>query len=418
MTNKIILFNLLNRILEKRIDSLEKRFINEAKEIEKVNKDITLITKTVNNWKSKLIPKKEEEMKIGFKGVKMIDKQTQTYLQKEEEKRNINNKNLVIDMKPNLNKTVFLPIIKSTNELSPSRFTKNKTHTWKRNMNPGNKRQPTIFDKGIRNNKKNTIKKKVKEEIIIPRKSNSKIIEENFERILSFLDIKEKYALSKLTKDTVCTFLEYFKTIQYKSKIKEIQKETKRLLKIYSQEDLEEDIEPFTLVSGGLQAVTLLNDPFYLQIFNSSTPTPSNDYLIIYRLLFQFLNHRHPFHKIQDPTKFWLKIGTFFIRNSNEKLGNLLRYEFRHLNLSDENIQTIIKMSEPYTDILTPTYYSKECPTTGLFAFLIKEALEYIGAINTENTQPSRLYRNIQYRISKEQSKIDAVDLFIKRLKQ
>ena len=39
MTNKIILFNLLNRILEKRIDSLEKRFINEAKEIEKVNKD-------------------------------------------------------------------------------------------------------------------------------------------------------------------------------------------------------------------------------------------------------------------------------------------------------------------------------------------------------------------------------------------
>ena len=48
----------------------------------------------------------------------------------------------------------------------------------------------------------------------------------------------------------------------------------------------------------------------------------------------------------------------------------------------------------------------------------LKEALEYIGAINTENTQPSRLYRNIQYRISKEQSKIDAVDLFIKRLKQ
>lgn len=86
MTNKIILFNLLNRILEKRIDSLEKKFINEAKEIEKVNKDITLITKTVNNWKSKLIPKKEEEMKIGFKGVKMIDKQTQTYLQKEEER--------------------------------------------------------------------------------------------------------------------------------------------------------------------------------------------------------------------------------------------------------------------------------------------------------------------------------------------
>lgn len=418
MTNKIILFNLLNRILEKRITSLEKTFITEAKDIEKVNKDITIITKTVNNWKSKLMPKKEEQMKIGFKGVKMIDKQTQTYLQREEEKKNNNNGKTVIDITPNLSRTVFLPRVKSTNEFSPIHSTKNKNSTWKRNMTPGNKRQPTIFDKGIRNNKKHPIKKKMKKEIIIPRKSNRKTIEENFERILAFLDLKEKYALSKLTKDTVCTFLEYFKTIQYKSKIKEIQKETRRLLKIYSQEDLEEDIEPFTIGPGGLQAVTLLNDPFYLQIFNSFTPTPLNDYLIIYRLLFQFLNHRHPFHKIQDSTKFWLKIGTFFIRNSNEKLGNLLRYEFRHLNLSDENIQTIIKMSEPYTDILTPTYYSKECPTTGLFAFLIKEALEYIGAINTENTQPSRLYRNIQYRISIEQSKIDAVDLFIKRLKQ
>ena len=38
-------------------------------------------------------------------------------------------------------------------------------------------------------------------------------------------------------------------------------------------------------------------------------------------------------------------------------------------------------LCEGKTNKLTPVYYSKLCPTTGLFVFVVKNALEYIGIL-------------------------------------
>ena len=75
-------------------------------------------------------------------------------------------------------------------------------------------------------------------------------------------------------------------------------------------------------------------------------------------------------------------------------------------------------MCKPYQSILTPTYYSKNCPTTGLFVFLVKETLEYIGAINEKKTQPGRLYRNLEYRLNSLKEKKEKINAFIEKVKK
>ena len=62
-------------------------------------------------------------------------------------------------------------------------------------------------------------------------------------------------------------------------------------------------------------------------------------------------------------------------------------------------------LCEGKTNKLTPIYYSKLCPTTGLFVFLVKEALEYIGVLQDKKTQPGRIYKNLKYLIENAKAK-------------
>ena len=162
----------------------------------------------------------------------------------------------------------------------------------------------------------------------------------------------------------------------------------------------------------------MLNGKNYLSKFES-TPTPPEDILLIYRLFVQLLRQKHKdLVSEKDNDKFWNKLSVYFIQNSNEELGKLIEVEFKDIDLTDENISIIIDMCKPYQSILTPTYYSKNCPTTGLFVFLIKETLEYIGAINEKKTQPSRLYMNYQYKINIVKGKQEKINEFIEKLKK
>ena len=131
----------------------------------------------------------------------------------------------------------------------------------------------------------------------------------------------------------------------------------------------------------------MLNGKNYLSKFES-TPTPPEDIILIYRLFVQLLRQKHKDLVLEkDNDKFWNKLSVYFIQNSNEELGKLIEVEFKDIDLTDENISIIIDMCKPYQSILTPTYYSKNCPTTGLFVFLIKEINKLIFSKVCESTQ-------------------------------
>ena len=48
-------------------------------------------------------------------------------------------------------------------------------------------------------------------------------------------------------------------------------------------------------------------------------------------------------------------------------------------------------------DKLKPKYFGNICGTTGLFVFLIKDCLEYCGAVEDKKTQGSRIKANYLY---------------------
>ena len=250
-----------------------------------------------------------------------------------------------------------------------------------------------------------------------PKVSKSTVISKNMKRISQFLQPSEQFILSKLNKEILVSYSDILKS-EYDSKLESSQKDLDSLLGKHPKEELEKEIKPFVIGKGALKAIGMLNGKNYLTKFEN-TPTPTTEIILIYRLFFQLIAPKHPeFVSIKDNDQFWSKISVYFTENAHDELGKLVESEFKEIDLSNENICKIIDMCKPYQSILTPTYYSKNCPTTGLFVFLVKETLEYIGAINEKKTQPGRLYRNLEYRLNSLKEKKEKINAFIDKVKK
>ena len=66
-------------------------------------------------------------------------------------------------------------------------------------------------------------------------------------------------------------------------------------------------------------------------------------------------------------------------------------------------------LCEGKTNKLTPVYYSKLCPTTGLFVFVVKDALEYIGILEDKKSPPGKIYRKLNYLIEENKKKLESL---------
>ena len=65
----------------------------------------------------------------------------------------------------------------------------------------------------------------------------------------------------------------------------------------------------------------------------------------------------------------------------------------RNFDLSEDNLYLISKFCLNKEKIISPSNFSKKCPTTGLIIFLIRDILEYTGIIVDKKTLPGRLYK-------------------------
>ena len=63
---------------------------------------------------------------------------------------------------------------------------------------------------------------------------------------------------------------------------------------------------------------------------------------------------------------------------------------------------------------ITPTYYSKICPATGLLMFLLKDSIEYAGVSIVEKKTPiQRIYNNYNYNIEIFNSKVERIYYYL-----
>ncbi len=68
-------------------------------------------------------------------------------------------------------------------------------------------------------------------------------------------------------------------------------------------------------------------------------------------------------------------------------------------------------MYEKDLNKINPTYFSKNCSTTGLFAFLVKDVLEYCGLINNEKrSQIKKIFNNNVYFLDNLNIKINKIE--------
>jgi hypothetical protein len=167
-------------------------------------------------------------------------------------------------------------------------------------------------------------------------------------------------------------------------------------MKKHTNEELTQKEPPaFALTRGSVRAIDLLNDNLYTKIFTEKT-TPCGDIILSYRLFFLLIN-KPEIAEIQDKDSFWERTCTYFLKECNNDIGKAVHESIKSLNLSCENLMKIQKLVGNNPGRITPQYFSKLCGTTGLIAFLLKDAFEYAGITVDKKTPAFNLYRFENY---------------------
>ena len=179
------------------------------------------------------------------------------------------------------------------------------------------------------------------------------------------------------------------------------------------------------LSKSAFKAIDLLNQKAYYTKFHEQR-TPNDEILLVYKVYFLLLNNNNKVIELisdksfDDKDVLWLKIREYFIWERKDlQLGQFVQSEIRNMDYSDKNVYSMKLFCKPYLSILNPLYYSKMCPTTGVFAFLVKEVLEYMGVVDAERGEESserRKFRNLKYEMSLTECKIDKINEFVGRL--
>ena len=169
-----------------------------------------------------------------------------------------------------------------------------------------------------------------------------------------------------------------------------------------------------TLSKGTKKAILLLNEPVLNKLF-SEEKLPDDDILLIYKIFFQLINHKitknNCFYLNNKTNKinFWKECCNYFKNEKGGKTGMIIENVMKdQLNFSSENIYKILNLIDNKLFIVTPSYYTKKCSTTGLFVFFIKDILDYLGISHDKKTQIKgyNTYQNIINYIDKNIKKM------------
>ena len=211
----------------------------------------------------------------------------------------------------------------------------------------------------------------------------------NIENIICFLPVQDKYTFTKLTKQTMKAFFNVVAQ-RLQKQLLPLQRRIDQLLYVNSMSTLSAPIPQFTLSKSAFKAIDLLNQKAYYTKFHEQR-TPNDETLLVYKVYFLLLNNNNKVIELisdkgfDDKDVLWLKIREYFIWERKDlQLGQFVQSEIRNMDYSDKNVYSMKLFCKPYLSILNPLYYSKMCPTTGVFAFLVKEVLEYMGVVGAE----------------------------------
>ena len=195
--------------------------------------------------------------------------------------------------------------------------------------------------------------------------------------IFLFLDINTLINLKNVSKKFHKLVIPYI--------VKLLKEEKNKLLEIklslnFTTTPERESIENIVLSKSTKKATQLLNESLLNHLFKDNK-FPSDDIILIYRIYFQLINH--PYSKIakSDIFKFWEKCKLYFTSEQNGKTGDILLSIINNktIDFSKNNLYQIYMLTKDNYKKIFPNYFSNICGTTGLFVFVIKDILEFMG---------------------------------------
>ena len=205
---------------------------------------------------------------------------------------------------------------------------------------------------------------------------------ENMDKIFDtnmfiFLDTYTLVNLKNVSKNIHKLVIYYL--IQY------LQKEKREILQIKDSLNItnipeREDFENIVLNKGSKKAMQLLNESLLNHLFKD-TKFPTDDIILIYRIYFQMINHPFSLIAKSDVYNFWEKCKLYFTSEQNGKTGDILlsMINQKKIDFSKNNEYQIYELAKGNYKKILPNYFSNICGTTGLFVFVIKDILEFMG---------------------------------------
>jgi hypothetical protein len=198
-----------------------------------------------------------------------------------------------------------------------------------------------------------------------------------FKNIFDYLTLNELLPIKNISKEFHQMIIWYF--VEYLEKEKSDILLIKNSLNI-TEIPIREGIENMELSKGSKKATQLLNESLLNHLFKDEK-IPVNDIILVYRIYFQMINH--PFAKIAkiDVEKFWEKCKYYFTNELNGKTGDILinMINKKKIEVNGNNLYQIYNLVKGNFNKIVPNYFSSICGTTGLFVFIIKDVLEFLG---------------------------------------
>ena len=165
-----------------------------------------------------------------------------------------------------------------------------------------------------------------------------------------------------------------------------------------SQFDIHKDYNDFTLSRGALKATDLLDQELYNKLFTKEELDESmKEIIYIYKIFYQLIL-KEDFVNVKDDALFWKKNCEFILKESNDKIGTFFVSSAKQFCFDTKNVYKLKQIIEPIKNKMLPSYFSKICGTTSLVTFILKDALEFCGAlVNEKKTHPEKIVENLKY---------------------
>jgi hypothetical protein len=246
---------------------------------------------------------------------------------------------------------------------------------------------------------------------------DKEIIKDNIIPFLSNNDKLNFYSINKSYKKELINLISEFKEnlfqiFELNEKVPNIEKKIENFKLTFKEN--KNSLINYEPGKNANKSFELLNENNYIKFFNENKKLKPElkEILILYKILFYLINENLIINKNDEI--FWENCCNFIL--NQKEFGNFLKNKLKETKISDKNIFYINKLLQGKKKDFSPQKFTNLSFTTGLFAIIIKDVLEFYGILfNRKKSQPQQILniyeneKNIYNRISNYLEKLNSI---------